>query len=400
MNVRLATPGDLDAVAELCVRLWPDESAEVHRGEVAAVLEGAPPSTLPLVIFVAEAVGELLGFIEVGLRSHADGCDPRRPCGFVEAWFVRAEHRREGVGRRLMGQAEAWARAQGCIELASDTWSDRELSRRAHAACGFEVVDTCTNFRKALGAVPERPAGLIYGAVLARLHHRHFGFLARSAAGELLARLAALGVASGTVVDLAAGSGLLSARVAAAGFDVFGVDLSLEMLELARAEAPTARLLHGSLWTAPLPPCVAVAAVGEALSYAADPLAAGAGALEALFGACHRALKPGGLLLFDVAGPGRSGPSGHRRAFWTFGEGHLGLEESEDGPAHRLARRVTVFVPEGPLHRRFEEVHALCLYEPGQVEAALEGAGFSWERLDGYGHEKLGAGWYAYVARR
>ena len=37
-------------------------------------LSGTPASTLPLVCLVAEVDGLVVGFIEVGLRSHADGC--------------------------------------------------------------------------------------------------------------------------------------------------------------------------------------------------------------------------------------------------------------------------------------------------------------------------------------
>lgn len=105
---------------------------------------------MPLVIFVAEDEGRVIGFVEVGLRSHADGCNPTRPCGFVEGWYVAPEHKGRGTGRLLMHRAEAWAREQGCAELASDTWIDNEESQRAHAALGFEVVDRCVNYRKKL----------------------------------------------------------------------------------------------------------------------------------------------------------------------------------------------------------------------------------------------------------
>lgn len=135
----------------MCAQLWPDESIEGHRAETRDKLEGRPRSTLPLVIFVAEQAGQLIGFLEVGLRSHADGCDTSRPCGFVEGWYVVPEHTGRGVGRLLMDCAERWSEEQGCTELASDTWVDNEASQHAHAALGFEVVDRCVNYRKPLG---------------------------------------------------------------------------------------------------------------------------------------------------------------------------------------------------------------------------------------------------------
>jgi aminoglycoside 6'-N-acetyltransferase I len=149
-HVRLGGAADTDVVARMFFELWPEGPLAEHREDAASILAGAPPSTMPLVVLVAEKSGRVVGFIEVGLRSHADGCDTRQPVGFVEGWYVEPAHRGTGVGRALMSKAEDWARAQGCRELASDTWIDHEPSQRAHEALGFEVVDRCVNFRKAL----------------------------------------------------------------------------------------------------------------------------------------------------------------------------------------------------------------------------------------------------------
>lgn len=110
--------------------LWPDAPKEEHRAEVRAILDGSPRSTLPLVLIVAELEAEITGFVEVGLRSHADGCDETRQVGFIEGWFVAPGHRRHGIGRALIAAAEDWCREQGCVELASDTWIDNKDSQR------------------------------------------------------------------------------------------------------------------------------------------------------------------------------------------------------------------------------------------------------------------------------
>jgi aminoglycoside 6'-N-acetyltransferase I len=149
-TVRAAVPADLDAIVTLSHQLWREESAENLEAHARAVLGGSPDSTMPLTLFVAERAGRVIGFVEVGLRSHADGCDARRAVGFIEGWFVAPGHRGQQVGRSLMAAAETWAASQGCTEIASDTWIDNEASERAHRALGFEVVDLCINFRKAL----------------------------------------------------------------------------------------------------------------------------------------------------------------------------------------------------------------------------------------------------------
>ena len=131
--------------------LWPEASIEEHCKELESVLRFHMYGTLPMTILVSQGeIGALTGFIEVGLRSHADGCDPVRPVGFVEGWFVHEASRKQGIGRALMRSAEAWARNQGCLEMASDTWIDDETSLRTHQALGFEVVDRCVHFRKQL----------------------------------------------------------------------------------------------------------------------------------------------------------------------------------------------------------------------------------------------------------
>jgi aminoglycoside 6'-N-acetyltransferase I len=131
--------------------LWPKSPAEEHARELTAILEGNAPVTMPLVILVAEASdGTLVGFLEADLRSHADGCNPVRPVGYVEGWYIAEGHRKQGIGRKLLAAAEDWARGHGCVEMASDTWIDNEVSQQVHEALGYEVVDRCVHYRKTL----------------------------------------------------------------------------------------------------------------------------------------------------------------------------------------------------------------------------------------------------------
>jgi aminoglycoside 6'-N-acetyltransferase I len=150
-KVRQAQTSDQHDLAKMRELLWPDSSIEEHRKEVDAVLRTGRYGTLPMAILVSQdGGGALTGFLEVGLRSHADGCDTAQPVGFVEGWFVHEAFRRQGIGKALMQFAEEWARSHGCQEMASDTWIDDERSQRTHQALGFEVVDRCVHFRKTI----------------------------------------------------------------------------------------------------------------------------------------------------------------------------------------------------------------------------------------------------------
>jgi aminoglycoside 6'-N-acetyltransferase I len=150
-NIRQAQRVDAKALAEMRALLWPEASMEEHQRDVDAFLSGIVPGTLPVTTLLAQdASGLVIGFLEVGLRSHADGCDTAHPVGFVEGWFVRESLRGQSIGRELMRAAENWVREHGCAEMASDALIDNEGSQRAHTALGFEVVDRCVHFRKAL----------------------------------------------------------------------------------------------------------------------------------------------------------------------------------------------------------------------------------------------------------
>lgn len=92
--------------------------------------------TMPIAVLVAQDEhGALLGFLEVGLRSYADGCDPARPAELTERLVRAGGFRNTGIGAELMHAAEEWSREQGYRDMASDNWIDDHESQRAGANC-------------------------------------------------------------------------------------------------------------------------------------------------------------------------------------------------------------------------------------------------------------------------
>jgi SAM-dependent methyltransferase len=238
-----------------------------------------------------------------------------------------------------------------------------------------------------------------YRKDLAYIHDAGFGGFARGAAALLLEDLRRRELDRGLVIDLGCGSGILAEQVSAAGFDVLGIDLSPALIALARQRVPRGTFRVESLLTAELPPCIAVAAVGECLNYLFDERHSWQGVrqvLERAFGA----LAPGGLLLFDVAGPGRvPGPAAHKG--YTEGDGWAALVTvEEDQQQGVLTRRITSFRQVGELYRRDHEVHRLRLLPRAQVETALAEIGFQVQTLGGYGPVQFPPGLVGFLARR
>ena len=145
MRVRRLDSADIPRWVELRAALWPDQSRDELDAEGRVALAADPP----LIVFVAEVDDALAGFIELGLRSVAEGC-ASSPVPYVEGWYVEAASRRRGIGGALMHAAESWCRELGYREFGSDALADNRLSRVAHAALGFEEVETLVVFRKAL----------------------------------------------------------------------------------------------------------------------------------------------------------------------------------------------------------------------------------------------------------
>ncbi len=238
-----------------------------------------------------------------------------------------------------------------------------------------------------------------YQEDLAYIHDvGHADFALRSAPG-ILEILKEYGVPGGLVVDLGSGGGLWARELLRAGYRVLGIDISEAMVEIARQKAPGAEFRVGSLFEAEIPPCDAVTAISEVLNYLFDPENEERG-LDRLFGRVHEALKPGGVLVFDVLGPGQVPPGTASRG-WSAGEDWAVLSEREEDPARgTMERRIVSFRKVGEHYRRDGEVHRVRLYGRDEIEAMLGRAGFEVTTMIAYGDLPLGQNHAAFVARR
>jgi aminoglycoside 6'-N-acetyltransferase I len=141
MRIRAYRPADRRAYQQLREKLWPDCSDADNDSWFARD---------DATTFVAERPdGSLCGFVEVGSRPYAEGCESS-PVGYIEGWWVDDDVRKRGIGRALIETAEQWARAKGYTEMASDALIDNRVSHAAHAALGFEEVERLVMFRKSL----------------------------------------------------------------------------------------------------------------------------------------------------------------------------------------------------------------------------------------------------------
>jgi SAM-dependent methyltransferase len=239
-----------------------------------------------------------------------------------------------------------------------------------------------------------------YGRDLAFVHDTGYSDFARDAAPGLVALLRRAGITSGFIVEVGCGSGAATRALVAAGHRVLGLDASPEMVRLARRRVPHARFAVGRLPDASLPPCDAVAAVSEVLNYMN-----GRAAFDRFFRRAFAALRPGGLLVFDVREPaGDARRSG--RASEPVTRGRVGRDwavlavSSEDPRRGTLTRAITTFRRAGRGYRRTEETHRLTLLPASDLARRLRAAGFTVRVARAYGSFRLPRGHALLVARK
>lgn len=239
---------------------------------------------------------------------------------------------------------------------------------------------------------------MTYGEDLSYIHDSGFTALAEAAAALLIGELGER--RAGPVVELGCGGGVTAARLLDAGHEVIGTDISSEQIEIARGRAPGAAFEVASFVDAELPDgALAIAAIGEVLNYAFDHRN-DASQLRALLGRAADSLLPGGLLLFDLAAPGRvpdpQPPAAHREGDdWAI---TFAAQEIKAPPM--VIRQMTISrrTPEG---LRTEQIkHHLLLYRRSDVEAILSELGFEVEVRAGYSPDLEVPGLPVYLARK
>jgi aminoglycoside 6'-N-acetyltransferase I len=146
MRIRAAAASDAAEWLRMRSALWPDGD---HSADIADFLRTGGSSLLTAVFVAERESGQLAGFIEIGLRPYAEGCESS-PVPFIEGWYDDADVRRTHIGAELVRAAEEWARGRGYREMASDVELENDISIAAHAALGYEEASRLVCFRRDL----------------------------------------------------------------------------------------------------------------------------------------------------------------------------------------------------------------------------------------------------------
>lgn len=145
-KIRELREKDISEWLRLRKLLWDGVSEAEHKSEMLDIYEHSETQ----LVLVAETSGNrLIGFLEASLRPFVEDCHSDH-VGYLEGWFVEPEFRKHGIGRKLVAEAENWARRNGATEMASDAEIGNEMSLRAHVKLGYQETSRLVHLRKDL----------------------------------------------------------------------------------------------------------------------------------------------------------------------------------------------------------------------------------------------------------
>ncbi len=208
----------------------------------------------------------------------------------------------------------------------------------------------------------------MYSSLFCRLYNE-FGWneYPRVFAGQLLRWLEQRGASVGSAIDLGCGTGVLCEALHAAGIDTLGVDLSREMIGIARQRSPGLRYAVADIVDLPdLGRFDLATCTGDAINHIPS-----LGDVGRVFGNVHATLTPGGYFVFDLLNPTEVAPGEPFEV--PCGEKGLVRFLTEDRGDGRIALHIDMFEDGAP---RFSETIREVVHDVDAVLDLLRRRGF------------------------
>lgn len=180
------------------------------------------------------------------------------------------------------------------------------------------------------------------------------------------------------IIDLACGTGTATLMLAEAGFSLTGLDISDEMLAVARAKSDSKKIgigwRQGDMRRFKLDePVDAAICLFDSVNYLTEEPE-----LLDFFACVRNSLRPGGMFLFDMNTiQALANNWGNGTKVRQDGDVHSIWRSSYRPCDHTARMELTVFSPDGGGgYRKLREVHVERGYEMSEIDSCLRQAGF------------------------
>lgn len=234
-----------------------------------------------------------------------------------------------------------------------------------------------------------------YRKHLAYIHDTYYGDIARNAAQEILDNLRTRSLKK--VIDLGCGSGILASVLSKNGMEVTGIDISLDLLEIAKKNSPDSTFIHASLFDYSFDYADIFCAIGEPFNYLFDEKASYI-ALARILQTIYVHLTPSGLFLFDILTDEVDTTNNIRIV--EMEDITMFLEISVDAKKEVLTRKMTFFIKRNNCHEKDSETHKQLLFKVDRIEGLLAETGFNFQKLTGYNGHEFRKGHYGFICKK
>ena len=187
------------------------------------------------------------------------------------------------------------------------------------------------------------------------------------------------GISPELVLDLACGTGSTTVELAKAGYDMIGIDLSFDMLDVARKKAEDAGcdvlFLNQDMTEFELYGTVdAVVSSLDGINYLTED-----GKLLKVLRLCRNYLNPGGIMIFDINSEYKLKEILGNNVFVCDEDDIYYVWQNEYSDEERICGFCLDFFVKGKngAYERFSEYQEERAYSAGEIEKAAEEAGFS-----------------------
>jgi len=144
VSYQKASLTDFDPLTELLGLLFQKENTKRLRADTKSSLVDPKQA-----MFLAYDGDLAIGTAHVSVRQEDVEGSHGKVCGYLEALYVRSEHRlRRGVALKLLGMCETWAARNRCKSFASDCFLDNTGSYQFHIRAGFTDISRNVHFIK------------------------------------------------------------------------------------------------------------------------------------------------------------------------------------------------------------------------------------------------------------
>jgi ribosomal protein S18 acetylase RimI-like enzyme len=127
---------DGEVVAAMAVMPYAEWTPRAHRF-LRTTLRTVPPWRWPRALWLYRSSGRMAP-------------EPTASSLYIDSLATAAAHRRRGIARAMLDEAERMARRDGLRSVALDTWQDNRAARALYLGAGFEEVA----YTPAGGALP------------------------------------------------------------------------------------------------------------------------------------------------------------------------------------------------------------------------------------------------------